>query len=683
MTVVSHIVFTADASQVKKATADIRAARAALKGLNGEAGAKEIAIANAKAAGKVAVEQARERAKVNVAGVKAEMQAKLSRERDIAGIVKARQRSEIANEQKMLGIKREGLKLEQVREREAGRAARAALGGSRGGLTAATGGSAGFASGAVDVLGGGQSLAYGAASAMVAWAAAASSAVAMMTAKGIELATDIAAFKETTLKSGEVFLGDARASADFFAEGMRIAKDAGVDARSTIAGMNKLLGEGFKTESIVDLTKAFTDLKALKPGTDIESIAVRLGQIKATGYLQGDELNELANAGVSRMLIYKEIAKQQGKTIAEVQKMQTARQITADMVEKALIASVPALTKMPLGEFAKSQGETITKLMDRVKSIPSNFFLSMDNFDSGPIKGAMKNVLAFFDGPGGKALQDAAGKFLTSATKAIFGPFEGEDGAKRIEKLGNGVTNALDKMTTFAENAAPVIEKIVDIIADFGDASSTSKGGEGFFAMLGPLALVMQYFNQGIATIQLFGAMWDLAAAGVRGAAGAIGEAAADLGRAIVDGLTNAIAGGAGAVAGAVVGLAKGAIAGARGPQGFDSHSPSRKMMDVGYDAIAGLKAPMLANDNGVAWAGAGLAQRAMGGTTAGLGDALSPGGRAAAGGGAVTFAPVYHLAPGTTAETEAAVRRANAEAQAEFEARLEIAHGRLASGWG
>ena len=82
--------------------------------------------------------------------------------------------------------------------------------------------------------------------------------------------------------------------------------------------------------------------------------------------------------------------------------------------------------------------------------------------------------------------------------------------------------------------------------------------------------------------------------------------------------------------------------------------------------------------------AGAGLAQTAVAGTTAGLGDAMVSGrGGAAGAGGAVTYAPVYHLAPGTTAETEAAVRRANAEAQAEFEARAEVMFGRMASGWG
>jgi tape measure domain-containing protein len=514
------------------------------------------------------------------------------------------------------------------------------------------------------------------------WAKANALLVGAATGIGIALGIQAASFKESVLLAAKTYLGSSRQAADFLKEGMDAAMAFGTDVRSTVGAMQKLLASGFSRSSITQLTRGFADLQALNPDANIESIAIRLAQIRATGRLQGDELNELANAGVARNLIYEQIAKAEKKSVAEVIKMQAAGQITPDMVEKALLSGITALTKAPLGEFAKAQAKTLPKLLDRLKAVPSNFFMTMTNFDTGPIKGAIENVLSFFAGPQGKALQEAAGKFLSAVSKAIFGPFEGKDGEKRIKAFGEMAIGALNAFTSAAEKAGPIIAGLIDLFAALdGDGKaglSKGRGGNGagssILSILGPIGLLITTFNQGMAVLSLFGVAWDLAVAGITGAAGAIGSAAAGIGSAIINGITGAVNGGLSAVVSAISNVASSAIGTAKSVLGIAS--PSREFAKIGWQSVEGFRRPFMANDNGVSEAARGAAQSALGAA----GFAAQTQARGA--GPTVTYAPVYHIGAGASPETVAGLRAAQEDAQAEWERRADIWLSAEASGF-
>ena len=90
----------------------------------------------------------------------------------------------------------------------------------------------------------------------------------------------------------------------------------------------------------------------------------------------------------------------------------------------------------------------------------------------------------------------------------------------------------------------------------------------------------------------------DEATAAVRAAADAVksflasfslASEGASIGRSLIDGLVAGITGGVSAAAGAASGAASAVIAAASGPKGFDAHSPSKKLEELGGFASEGL----------------------------------------------------------------------------------------------
>jgi hypothetical protein len=68
-----------------------------------------------------------------------------------------------------------------------------------------------------------------------------------------------------------------------------------------------------------------------------------------------------------------------------------------------------------------------------------------------------------------------------------------------------------------------------------------------------------------------------------------LADAGASIGRSLIDGLVAGITGGVSAAAGAASGAASAVIAAASGPKGFDAHSPSKKLEELGGFASEGL----------------------------------------------------------------------------------------------
>jgi tape measure domain-containing protein len=513
-----------------------------------------------------------------------------------------------------------------------------------------------------------------AASALMAAAAAILAAVAALAATGLKMALQASAFRETTIRAAGTFLGSQRAGAEFFAEGFKFAAEAGLDARETIQGMQTLLSNGFKRESITELTKAFADLKAIKPDTNIASIATRLAQIRATGYLQGDELNELANAGVSRDLIFKALSQQTGKTQAELMKMQTARKITAEMVEKALLAAVPNLTQMPLGEFSKANANTLEGLWNRIKAIPGNFFLAMD-LNVQPLKDFMRNVLDAFAGPSGKALTRATSDLFSAVVESIFGPFRKKDGSIDVAAVMQTMTVWIVRMTAAVRAAGPSIQALITLIGLLStEQKGFSDGAKGFATrqlFLGPIDGLLRLIDLiDLAEKRLGGFSLSMLLTGGLSTLGDTDILAAvlkfdidlvsqgyRLGADFVSGIAAGIAGAVGGAVAAAQSMAQQVVAAARGWAGFNSHSPSRKGFDVGFDFPQGVALGIQSGANDTVWAAREMARDALaasriGGGMAGVvpigaGGAPGAGGVVGSGGAPGGGSVIVQVAPG------------------------------------
>lgn len=73
----------------------------------------------------------------------------------------------------------------------------------------------------------------------------------------------------------------------------------GKDLRESMAGMNSLLAQGFKGDFADQIMRAVGDLSVINPQANSEAIVRAISQVKNIGRLQGEEVLQLAEAGVS------------------------------------------------------------------------------------------------------------------------------------------------------------------------------------------------------------------------------------------------------------------------------------------------------------------------------------------------------------------------------------------------
>src|SRR5690606_17892923 len=161
--------------------------------------------------------------------------------------------------------------------------------------------------------------------------------------------------------------------AKLFELGRTRAMKFGQDVEDTTVNLQKLLSAQFDARLAADIIKMGADLRAIGATAEDTSGAVRaITQIKGAGKLMGQELLQLANAGVSVELVRGEIGKLLGgKSVEEVIKLQESGQIDADTAIQGILNAVQKKTgSEELGEAsARFADTTIEGMMGRSKAI--------------------------------------------------------------------------------------------------------------------------------------------------------------------------------------------------------------------------------------------------------------------------------------------------------------------------
>jgi tape measure domain-containing protein len=389
-------------------------------------------------------------------------------------------------------------------------------------------------------------------------------------------------FRDSTIRGLRVITHSTEAAKQVFDEAFALANKLGLGTKDTIGGMQELLSKGFDKSMATDLIKATGDLKIVSPQTNTEGLIRAISQIKTAGHLQGDELEQLAEAGLNTGAMFSELEKITGKTRTEVLKLKQAGQITADMFNSAFKNTVRTMTGMDLGALAAQESFGIDGLLTRLKDLPDRFFLAVakalegsglnqllaDIFGSFSLEGAAAgagdiirsivdtivankpSIMAFINGL--KAGLSGAFEGLSAAWRGIKSAFGGKgmDPAKMaagFKALGTMIGQAAVGAGVFLAAATGVLGVIAA-----GFAAST--------AMIGKIMAL---------GAQLFGA-------------------AVSLGANIISGLVNGITAGATLVIDAIKGVVSGAIDIAKTV--LDISSPSRVFEDIGMNTALGFE---------------------------------------------------------------------------------------------
>ena len=368
------------------------------------------------------------------------------------------------------------------------------------------------------------------------------------------------AFKQDTLFAFQQILGSKEAAQAAYDMAAKTSIRIGGDFKETMSAMNSLLAQGFSTNFADEIIRAMADLKTVNPQANLEGITRAISQIKTTGRLQGDELMQLAEAGVNVSDVYKKIAASMkltdkpGQTAVEqVQKLQAAGKVSADEAIKGIMGSIKGqIGGKEFGSVASAKADaSLEGMIARLKNMGTQALAAV-NVDWSPMTGAISKVVAAMSSPAGKKLFDAIGASVSKVVSAFGNITDGditaafEKAAEVITKIGDEVSSVLRLMI----EARPVFELI---------GSAISTGLTAAAAVADTVAAIIEAVRGAVAQVEALTASFNRAA----GAASAVASAS----RAIEAGAGGGKvgAGVAGAAAGALFGGgAGGLIAGMR-----------------------------------------------------------------------------------------------------------------------
>lgn len=387
-------------------------------------------------------------------------------------------------------------------------------------------------------------------------------------------------FRDESLMGLKLITGSASEANRVFEDSVMLSDKLGQDWRTTVGGMQKLLGKGFEEDFAKDMTRGLADLSIVAPDANVGNLLLAIGQIKNANKLQGDELNQLTEAGLNSNLMFNVLQEKLGKSREEVLKLKEAGKLMADDVLPAILTSIQRLTGKELGMAAEEATDTVAGTMRRLEQLPGRFFLGVANeLDKSNLDGSLKGLLDALD-----PQSDAFAAGVKNVAEAVKFGAEALDVAIPLAKEFGGA---------FADSFAAFmgLEPNEDFFAMWRDPETLAAIREWGTIMgrtAGAIAKIMELIARfGPATAEVgLAAHEGLLAGGISGSM--VGVATN-----IVEGFVQRLWGGAGEARAAGAGLGQAAIDGARSKDGVDAHSPSRKAFQLGAYTAQGISLGM------------------------------------------------------------------------------------------
>jgi tape measure domain-containing protein len=289
-------------------------------------------------------------------------------------------------------------------------------------------------------------------------------AVGKLTYEIVQGTTAAMRFSDAATTGLTLITGDAQKANQVFDDAVKLSDRLGTSWQTSVSGMQKLLGKGFSKAGAEDLVKATSDLSVVAPDANIDNLLLAIGQIKTAGKLQGDELNQLTEAGLNSELMFQALEKRLGKTRAEILKMKEAGQLMAEPVLESIKDSVKALTGKELGKASEDASKTLAGIFRRVEGLPERFFLDV-------AKKADKSGL----------------------TETLAGLWESVGpGSPGFDAAVDGAVRVFDLVVEGAKTALPLVKEFMGGVVDgFADIQGADTSGELFAQWRDPQFIAM------------------------------------------------------------------------------------------------------------------------------------------------------------------------------------------------
>lgn len=199
---------------------------------------------------------------------------------------------------------------------------------------------------------------------------------------------EVANFSQKSATAFTLLTGSAEKGELAMSRARATARELGLSVIDTTKTFQKLIAQQFSLGEAEQLTRMIADLQAIGiEGEATQRVLMAITQIRSKGRLQAEELLQLAEAGVSLQLVYKELEKITGKTTDEIRKLQEAGKISADVALQAIQGA--ALKKTggdAAGDAAKAFSQsTLQGAWNRVKSSGEEAFIRIGDAGGGAL----------------------------------------------------------------------------------------------------------------------------------------------------------------------------------------------------------------------------------------------------------------------------------------------------------
>lgn len=200
----------------------------------------------------------------------------------------------------------------------------------------------------------------------------------------------------------------------------KFAAETPFDVPGVVEAAQQLLAFGFNAKEIIPTLRVLGDTAAGlgKSTAGVQQIAYALGQIRTSGTLKTQDMNQLTNAGISAWEI---LAQKAGKSVLEIK----------EMTEKGMIDSTKAVEVLTQG-MTERFGGMMEKTAQEVRGLWSNITESVYNAqasigafatDALGLKDVLKTISESVGGMSDKLMQARnAGKDFGEAIKTAFPP---------------------------------------------------------------------------------------------------------------------------------------------------------------------------------------------------------------------------------------------------------------------
>jgi tape measure domain-containing protein len=249
------------------------------------------------------------------------------------------------------------------------------------------------------------------------------------------------------------------------------ATEYGLNLEDTLSTVKKYRMFGFDAGTTDQLVLATSALRGLgSTDEEISRVGVAISQIKAAGKLQGDELNQLAEAGVPVSKVYEALGQKLGKSVQEVIKLKEAGKITAELATEGIISAVRGLAGGDLEGFVRKATETVPgRWSQLIATLKGSVYSMVSGVDMTPMADGLKGITDMLGGPAAKGFVAGMGSALQAVSTGlgnlakaympmIKGAFEWIFNGDNAQ----GLTTILERAFTWLQGMAPTVQSFFE-----------------------------------------------------------------------------------------------------------------------------------------------------------------------------------------------------------------------------